>query len=139
MSRSNYSHEWTNEMYLYRGTVNRSIDGKRGQAFLKRMVAALEAMPIKELHADIFAKTDGVCCAMGAVALHEGHDIEKDYDPNVQDDSNYAYEKLNISRSMAAEIAFLNDDGNWFFQEEEKPSARWKRMYAWAKDRLKDE
>ena len=138
MSRSNYSHEWTNEMNLYRATVDRSINGKRGQAFLKRLIKALEAMPTKELHADIFAKPDGACCAMGAVALYEGHDIEKDYDPNVQDDSNYAYEKLNISQSMAAEIAFVNDYEG-YFKENERPAIKWKRMYAWAKDRLKDE
>lgn len=51
MSRSGYVDDCEN-LELYRATVERSIKGKRGQAFLRELAAAMDAMPEKVLIAE---------------------------------------------------------------------------------------
>ena len=48
MSRSGYSDDCEN-LGLWRGAVEKSIKGKRGQAFLKEMLVALDSLPEKKL------------------------------------------------------------------------------------------
>jgi len=47
MSRSGYSDDCDDQWSLicWRGAVKSAIRGKRGQAFLKEMLAALDALP----------------------------------------------------------------------------------------------
>jgi len=54
LSRSGYSDDYDDERMaaLYRGAVASSMRGKRGQAFLREMIEALDAMPEKRLIAD---------------------------------------------------------------------------------------
>jgi hypothetical protein len=74
VSRSGYSDDCNErELNLWRGTVARAIRGKRGQAFLREMRDALDAMPEKRLAEGVLA-TEGECCAMGAVAVRRGLD-----------------------------------------------------------------
>jgi hypothetical protein len=52
MSRSGYiDDDWEEYqlLNLYRGNVWRATVGKRGQALLREMAAALDAMPVREL------------------------------------------------------------------------------------------
>ena len=74
MSRSGYSDSddfdyW--ELNLYRANVERAISGKRGQAFLRELIAALDALPEKKLISESLADADGVC-ALGSVARSRG-------------------------------------------------------------------
>lgn len=63
MSRSGYIDEldqW--DLIRYRGQVASAIRGKRGQAFLRDLLAALDAMPEKRLIAGTFERDDGDMC-----------------------------------------------------------------------------
>ena len=73
MSRSGYSDDWDigdNSGWLYRGAVERAIKGKRGQAFLKEMLAAMDALPEPKLIAEELEQ-EGAVCAIGSVGGHK--------------------------------------------------------------------
>lgn len=78
MSRSGYTDDdCDNTLNLYRGTVQRAIRGKRGQAFLRELAAAMDSMPVKELIANELVAPNGQVCAIGAVCQARGLDVSK--------------------------------------------------------------
>lgn len=142
MSRSGYTEDYGDyepwRMNLYRGRVARSIQGKRGQTFLRDLLAALDAMPEKRLVADSFARTDGEVCALGCIAKARGIDttrLDDDAHPDgsdwTDDVSEQAADALNIARPLAAEVMYMNDE--WCFGT---PEDRWARMRAWVAARI---
>ncbi len=127
MSRSGYTDDcdgW--DLIRWRGAVASAIRGKRGQQFLKEMLAALDAMPEKRLVANELNTADGDVCAMGAVGMSRGLDLSA-VDPDEPDDVAKAF---GLSRAMVQEIAFQNDEAVWLF---DKPNAekRWQIMRDW--------
>lgn len=130
MSRSGYSEDCEN-LNLYRGAVDRAIGGKRGQAFLREMAAALDAMPVKELVAHDLVREDGAVCAIGSVAVARKIDVSS-IDENEPDDVAH---RFGIARSLAAEIAFENDD-DFCHHGKETPAERWTRMRKWVAENL---
>ena len=133
MSRSGYldidSGDDSNYYNLYRSFVERSIEGKRGQAFLLELSKALDAMSDKKLIVGKLVDNVGDCCTIGAVCKARGIDVSKvDYEyPE-------AVGKLvGISQSMAAEIAYENDERN----SELTPEQRWTEMRKWVDENLK--
>lgn len=133
MSRSGYSDCLdSGELNLWRGAVDRAIKGRRGQAFLREMLAALDAMPTKRLIENDLVRFDGEVCAMGAVAKARGCDLSN----VVDDDPESVARAFGIARALAAEIAFENDDD--FSYTAETPEARWSRMRAWAVSQIKE-
>lgn len=136
MSRSGYCEDIGDvENYgLYRATVARAIRGKRGQAFLREMAAALDAMPEKKLIANALVEdgTNGYeCCAIGAVCLARGTDVSK---VNYEDPEEVA-KAVGISRSLAAEIEWENDEGFESYKED-APQKRWRYMRKWVESNL---
>lgn len=138
MSRSGYTDDYDGgALNLWRANVDRAIAGKRGQAFLREMAVALDAMPVKELVADEVVRDSEHVCAMGAVALARGLDVSE-LDP---DDSDTVAAKFGIARALACEIAYENDehrrlyeraaDGSWKRPPDETPAERWQRMRKW--------
>ena len=128
MSRSGYTEDGEN-YELYRATVKRAIKGKRGQAFLKELAAAMDAMPVKELIDEELVSEKG-CCAIGVVCKARGLNTE-----NVDIYDAAAIGKLvNISKSMAAEIEYYNDE--YYEFPEEDPASRWQRMRNWVEKRI---
>ena len=131
MSRSNYDDECEN-LGLYRQAVRRAIEGKRGQAFIREMLDALNAMTVKRLTAHVFVEGDAVC-AMGAVALARDK-IEELEHMDMEDEGPWkAGLLLGIAPSMAAEIAYENDEGFW----PETPEQRHARMVRWCEQSLR--
>ena len=138
MSRSGYSddcdEQW--QFALWRGTVASSIRSKRGQAFLKEMLAAMDAMPIKRLISHELEDTDVVpcshwglfeprgACALGSVGRMRGIDMS-DIDPEDQD---VVAAIFNIGRPMACEIVYLNDEIGSYNQT---PEERFTRIRKW--------
>ena len=138
MSRSGYSDDcegW--DLIRWRGAVASAIRGKRGQEFLREMVAALDAMPDKRLFQEELKAEDGSVCAMGAVGERRGLDMSK-VDPTERDD---VAELFGISPALVAEIAYENDEYYWMGTAEsfkrETPEHRWERMRRWAEKHLK--
>lgn len=123
MSRSGYSEDCEN-LWLWRGAVERAIHGKRGQAFLREMAAALDAMPEKVLISGELINEDGECCAIGAVCKARGIEVAGlDYE-----DSDTVAQTIGVARAMAAEIAYENDEQGG---SSETPAQRWQRIRQW--------
>lgn len=130
MSRSGYSDgDGCMPLGLYRNAVDRAIGGKRGQAFLREMAAALDAMPVKELIANEIVRDDAHVCAIGSVALARQMDVRN---LDTWDQAGIA-RRFGIATALAAEIAYENDDG----YQKETPAQRWTRMRAWVAEQLR--
>lgn len=128
MSRSGYSDDcddnWAS--ICYRGAVVSAIRGKRGQAFLRELVAALDAMPEKRLIAE--ALVEGrEACAIGVVGLARGVKMD-DLDP---EDPGPIAKRFGIATTLVREIEFENDD-DFSYTVQETPEHRWARVRAWA-------
>lgn len=104
MSRSGYSDDCEN-IDLWRGAVNRAIRGRRGQAFLKELLAALDALSEKRLIAGALIEGAEVC-AIGSVGRQRGIDMLK-LDPEDPDGIAKAF---GIAPALVQEIEFMNDD-----------------------------
>jgi hypothetical protein len=129
MSRSGYSEDCEN-LNLWRGAVERAIKGKRGQAFLTEMLAALDALPEKRLFADALIEGREVC-AVGSVGLLRGLDMSK---LDVEDSHTIA-KVFGIAPALAAEIAFENDD-DFCYGGRTTPEQRFQQMRAWVVKQL---
>lgn len=130
MSRSGYSDDCDN-LNLYRATVERALHGKRGQAFLRELADAFDALPEKVLIAGELINEQGECCAIGAVCKSRSLDVSQvDYE-----DPEAVGKMIGVARSMAAEIAYMNDEHEWTI---ETPSQRWKRMRKWIASKIEN-
>lgn len=125
MSRSGYSDDFDDhrQLAMWRGAVTSAIRGKRGQSFLKEMLAAFDAMPEKNLVAWELEK-GGEVCAIGSVGKVRGVDMTK-LDP---EDREAVADAFGISPAMAAEIVYMNDEWG---PSKEPPEERFTRMRAW--------
>jgi hypothetical protein len=115
---------------LWRGTVMRAFRGKRGQAFLIEMHAALDAMPAKRLIAKEIVNDRGEACAIGVVALSRGIDVSN-LDSTDGDAVGAAF---GVAQSLAREIEYMNDEAGY---TTETPEERWRRMRAWVAAQIK--
>jgi hypothetical protein len=133
MSRSGYSDDcdgWA--LIRWRGAVNSAIKGKRGQAFLRETLAALDAMPEKKLAADsLHDQVEGQFCTLGAVGAVRGIDMK----PLEEADRDVIANAFGISEALAAEIMFENDE-RYGWMENNTPERRWSRMRSWIESHL---
>ena len=129
MSRSGYSEDCEN-LALWRGAVKRAIRGKRGSAFLKELIAALDAMPEKKLIAHELIK-DGQVCAIGSVGIVRGIDMTT---LDVEDPDQIA-RVFGIARALVQEIEFMNDH-EYCYGRNRTDQERWLRMRDWAERML---
>lgn len=161
MSRSGYSDDYDEDGTggLWRGAVQRAINGKRGQAALREIAVALDAMPEKALAAESLVTADGEFCTLGVLGAARGIDLSA-LDP---DDPWQVAQAFGIARALAQEIVFENDerddDYEWVTAEvcgpvrphhpewgqhersrnvrvSDGPRRRWKRMRAWVDEHL---
>lgn len=124
MSRADYSDDCeTWSLIRWRGAVNSAINGRRGQAFLKDMLAAFDALPERKLIPNDLER-DGAVCAIGAVGRQRGVDMSA---INPEDAETIAG-TFGIAEALAREIEFLNDEGHY---STETPEARFERMRRW--------
>lgn len=127
MSRSGYSDDCEN-LGLWRQAVNRAITGKRGQAFLTELLAALDAMPDKRLITESL-ESEGCFCTLGVIGNARGMDMSDiDYE-----DAEEVGKVFGISQAMAAEIEFMNDEMGFSYElrRQETEEERWTRMREW--------
>jgi hypothetical protein len=157
MSRSGYTEECEDnwQTIRWRGAVKSAIRGKRGQAFLREMLAALDAMPEKRLiagdlvfkgepeiqwdpypHEDIIiggdqlVKGNGEVLRVGDVCalgcLGTARAMDMtDIDPH---DASTVAGAFGISEALAREIVYINDE-DWY--GEESPERRFQRVRTW--------
>lgn len=118
-------------MIRWSGAVASAFKGKRGQAFLKEMLAALDALPEKRLIENDLEQIDGAVCALGAVGKARGVDMKK-VDP---EDHHRVAATFSIPHALACEIMFTNDEGfGWRITPEE----RFIRMRAWIETKIRE-
>lgn len=128
MSRSGYIDD-CEYIGLYRANVGRSLGSKRGQAFLKELAAAMDAMTVKELISGELVDDVGSCCAIGTVCRSRAVDVAE-VDATCPKSVG---ELLGISKIMAAEIAYENDEAGPLREE---PCYRWKRVRNWVNEQI---
>ena len=135
MSRSGYVDDFDNEWQLirWRGAVASAIRGKRGQAFLREMLAALDAIPTKQLLSHELDTLQG-CCALGAVGRQRHMEMSR-IDPEDRDTVAGAFA---IPFSLACEIMYENDEGGGYWRNE-TPKQRWVRVRRWVESKLRFE
>ena len=132
MSRSGYDEDCDNwALIRWRGAVEAAIRGKRGQALLKEMAEALDAMPDKRLISDELVTKQGEVCALGAVAKRRCLNVDG-IEPY---DSRRVAQTFGVAEAMVREIAFINDDD---FGYSDTPENRWKRVRKWVDENLKN-
>ncbi len=131
MSRSNYSEDGE-YLNLWRGTVERAINGKRGQAFLRELAKEMDAMPVKRLIEGELISEQGEVCAIGVVCKARGLKGLSEDEFDVWDPA--AVGKLvGISMAMAAEIEYENDEQF----SGQTPEERFIRMREWVAENIK--
>jgi len=109
MSRSGYSDDYGDDDPLalgrYRAQVMSAIRGKRGQALLRELLVALDAMPDKHLVAGEL-EAEGQFCALGVVGHSRGMHLATIDTYDVESLGS----KFNIAEQLAREIMWVNDD-----------------------------
>jgi hypothetical protein len=158
MSRSGYSDDcdgWA--LIRWRGAVTQAIRGQRGQAMLRELVQALDALPEKHLAAGSLVTAEGDCCTLGALGRARGMDMA----PIDPEDREAVAKAFGVAEALAAEIMYLNDEegpqeqtafnfvvcgpmrpweSNTQLRWKQNPQAgavRWSQMRAWAVANLK--
>lgn len=150
MSRSGYTDDTDdNDDPLaharWRQAVKRALQGKRGQALLRELVQALDAMEDKRLYPGSFATPEGQFCTLGVLGAKRGTKMD---DLGDEDDCEPAQvgQRFGIAPAMAAEIMYMNDEyavDCWKMESgvrvhnDNHPLERWERMRAWAVANLK--
>lgn len=168
MSRSGYTDDNDDPLAhgRWRQAVKRALHGQRGQALLRELVQALDAMPDKRLYPGSFATADGEFCTLGVLGARRGTRMD-DLGDEDECDRELVGQRFGIAPAMAAEIMYLNDEyavDQWKWVDVEvcgpmppyhfppyglknhkrmvrvhndnHPRERWERMRAWAVENL---
>lgn len=124
MSRSGYSDDCEN-LAMWRGVIASATRGKRGQAFFRALVEALDAMPNKRLVEGELQTDEGEVCALGCLGRHRGLALA-----NVDPEENWETlgELFGIAPQLAQEVMYVNDEQ---FRVS-GPEARWRIVRDWA-------
>lgn len=135
MSRSGYCDD--GDFAMWRGQVANAIRGKRGQQFLRDLIAGLDALPEKVLIANRLQEPDTGCvCALGAVGLKRGVALAPLEPAAEASDGDTLGGAFNVARQLALEVEYINDEAGPY--RGETPRARWERVRAWAIANLKE-
>lgn len=135
MSRSGYYDQDCGDQWqsiMWSGNVRRCLAGRKGQAFLREMLAALDALPDKKLIAHDLVK-DGAVCAIGSVGLARGVDMT-DIDP---EDYEAIAKVFGIKSMLVREIEFVNDDDSSYRRAGMTDEQRWLSVREWVVGQLK--
>ncbi len=135
MARHGYSEGWDCDDNLqqgrWRGMVASATRGKRGQAFFRALVVALDAMPEKRLCKGDLETADGAVCALGALGRHQGKDLSGIDLEECAD--NYDWSDLgaafNVAGVLTQEVMWENDEHG---HGADQDASRWQHVRDWA-------
>lgn len=167
MSRSGYTDDIDNTWHhiMWRGRVASSIRGKRGQAMLRELLTALDAMSDKRIYPNSFATADGEFCTLGVLGAVRG--TKMDDLGNAEDgcDERIVAERFGVAAPLVQEIMYMNDEWVDDFKfvdieicgpvrpyypdrgrqtksvcvpDETAPTRRWRIMRDWVAEQLKN-
>lgn len=155
--RFNEDENFNNQAILWEANQERSLKSKRGQQALRRLEAALLALPEPKLVADEIKTADGLVCALGALAISEGYQGSMDLpQPPAEDASDEEWDKwnahaddeygdsaiedamlalaksLDVPKLVAVAIIYENDDS----YGTQTPEARYSKVLKWTQSWL---
>ena len=132
--RSGYSDD-CERLDLYRQAVENAIRGRRGQAFIREAISALDALPEPSLIADDLTDGRGGYCLLGAVGRARGVGDRK-LRALSDDRPGYVAQELgfDIADSLAAELVNENDGEHW---GPETDAERFARVHRWLNGMVK--
>lgn len=154
MSRSGYGDYYGDDVYanaadLYEANRERALNGRRGQQFLKELLAALDALPEPRLVRGVMVDRHdcGGVCALGAVGRARGLDMSKidllieHGDGEGEDGTDVGVpvaELFGITQYVAREIMHVNDFKHWLDDGDltETPEDRFARVRRWVVERI---
>ena len=114
---------------LWRRTVAEAIASPEGQALLRELACALDALPDKWLIEEQLVDEEGDCCAIGAVCRARGIGTEGMDDGGME----CVAERLGVPWPIVCEIVNENDGYR------ETPEDRWQRMRRWVERHITKE
>ena len=137
MARIGYSddEDYPGQFALWRGNVNRSLQGKGGQKLLTELREALLAMPSKRLISHALA-TDGEVCAVGALLvarspIEEREAALRELEAIDEDTEDYA-----ATQGVLRLVAWAVVEENDMTLDYATPEERYERMLKWIDERL---
>jgi len=155
MSRHGYIEDWDGDdssvlrQGRWQAQLSSAIRGRRGQAFFRALVEALDEMPLRSLAPNSLVTKEGEVCALGCLARHRGIDVTtlELGDPYTEDPDEGAewedsdWETLaavfDIAPQLAREVMYENDEayvgvvGSLTHGEQ-----RWERIRSWAAKKI---
>lgn len=111
----------------WRAQIASATRGKRGQAFFRALIDALDAMPEKRLVADDLQKQDGSVCALGCLGKARGVDLRS----VVTEDWDKLGELFDIAPQLAQEVMYINDE------LAHRDEDRWRIVRDWAAKQIR--
>ena len=140
--RVNYSEDedYGGQFNLWQANCRRSRQGKKGQAALRELEAALLAMPDKRIQKDVLVEPSGEACAIGALMLHRMISAGMSREQAIEECG--AFEPLDtedhgvsfgLPRLVAWSVAVENDE----YYRVESPEERYRRILAWIREELR--
>jgi sugar phosphate isomerase/epimerase len=140
----NEGEDFPNQAFLWEANQQRSLKGKKGQAALRELEAALLSLPEKKLIKDELENADGQVCALGALAKHRGVQIPRidwgseEYSEFDEDDSERMSlelaKNLGVPKMVAVAVVYENDD---CWPPTITPEGRYTKMLGWVRRQLK--
>lgn len=131
MSRSGYTDDLSADdrwaFIRWRGAVKSALRGKNGQAFLREMLAAFDALPEKKLVAEELVLGDKFC-ALGAVGRSRQMSMVG-IDPEDHEAVSGAF---GISSVLARELMYENDE-----RGPETEEQRFERVRRWIEGNIR--
>jgi hypothetical protein len=118
---------------LWQGAIASAIRGRRCQAFLRELLAALDALPEKKL-IDEDLEAGGQVCALGAVGRARGLNMSA-IDPEDREGVCAAFK---IPMALACTIMHENDQ-DFLYWKTETPEQRFAHMRRWVVSQIKAE
>jgi len=117
----------------------RSLQGRKGQAALRELEAALLALPEKRLIAEHLEDANGDVCTIGALARFKGK-ITDEIKELGEYEMETVGERLGIPRMVAWKIVEITDiqlPGNFHhYNSPVSPEYRYEKVLAWVQSQL---
>lgn len=164
MSRSGYTDDIDNHWHhiMWRGRVASSIRGKRGQALLRDLLAALDAMPDKRLYPNSFATVSGEYCTLGVLGAARGTKMDDLGDAEEGCNEWLVADRFGVAAPLVQEIMYMNDEWvddykfvdveicgpvrPWerhrrsvYMNDDTAPQRRWRVMRNWVAEQIKEQ
>ncbi len=123
------------------GAIKSAIRGKRGQAFLRELADALDAMPVKQLAFGALAD-DGCHCALGVLGEKRGLDLRALQPEDLFDewDQDAIARAFGVAKMLALEVQWINDDGADHMDDDDDRARnrRWRLVRDWVRRNIRE-